>query len=126
MCIRDRGPAVLLGAFARGLAGFQIASMTPEQRIETALKQGEVFHPQYRKEFLSGVSVPWTRVPWILGCTSEWSEENRKAHYKNLVTLDNRVVLAGEHASYYGGWMEGSILSGIDAITQIHERAQAA
>lgn len=122
-----RGPAVLLGAFARDLAGFQLASMTPQQRIETALKQGEVFHPeQYRKEFLNGVSVPWSRVPWILGCTSAWSEENRKAHYKNLVTLDNRVVLAGEHASYYGGWMEGSILSGIDAITQIHERAQAA
>ncbi len=121
-----QGPAVLLGAFARDLAGFQLAGMTPQERIEAALEQGAVFHPQYRAEYLNGVSVPWSRVPWILGCTSSWSEENRQAHYKNLVTLDGRVVLAGEHASYYGGWMEGSLLSGIDAISQIHARAQAA
>lgn len=122
----SKGPAVLLGAFARDLGAFQLTAMTPEQRIEAALKQGEVFHPQYRKEFMNGVSVPWSRVPWILGCTSRWSEANREKHYKNLVEMDGRVVLAGEHASYYGGWMEGSLLSGIDAITQIHERVTAA
>ena len=122
----SNGPAVLLGAFTSGAGAFQLAGMTPAERIEAALKQGEVFHPQYRKEYLSGVSVPWTRVPWILGCTSRWSEENRAAHYQSLVALDGRVVLAGEHASYYGGWMEGSMLSGLDAIAQIHKRASAA
>jgi monoamine oxidase len=122
----QNGPAVLLGAFTSGAGALELTGMTPAERIEAALAQGEVFHPQYRKEFLSGVSVPWTRVPWILGCTSRWSEENRAAHYKDLVTMDGRVVLAGEHASFYGGWMEGSMLSGLDAISQIHERATAA
>jgi monoamine oxidase len=60
------------------------------------------------------------------GCVSRWSDEARDTHYKNLVTLDGRIVIAGEHASYYGGWMEGSLLSGIDAITQLHKRAQEA
>ena len=55
-----------------------------------------------------------------------FTDENRAAHYQNLVALDGRIVLAGEHASYYGGWMEGSLLSGIDAITRIHQRALAA
>ena len=31
--------------------------------------------------------------------------------------------LAGEHASYVGCWMEGSLLSSIDAITRLHKRA---
>lgn len=122
----SNGPAVLLGAFARDAGAFELTGMTPRERIEAALAQGEIFHPQYRKEFMNGVSVPWSRVPWILGCTSRWSEENRVAHYQNLVAIDGRVVLAGEHASYYGGWMEGSLLSGIDAITRIHQRMQAA
>ncbi|MDR7156597.1 monoamine oxidase, partial [Sphingobium xenophagum] len=122
----SNGPAVLLGAFARDAGAFELTGMTPAERIEAALAQGEIFHPQYRREFLNGVSVPWSRVPWILGCVSRWSEENRAAHYQNLVALDGRVVLAGEHASYYGGWMEGSLLSGIDAISQIHSRAQVA
>jgi len=121
------GPAVLLGAFASGAGALQLSGMTPEQRIAVALEQGAVFHPdEYRREFVSGASVAWSRQPWILGCTSRWTEASRAAHYQNLVAMDGRIVLAGEHATYYGGWMEGSLLSAIDAITRLHERAVAA
>ncbi|MCP1468407.1 monoamine oxidase [Sphingobium sp. OAS761] len=119
----SQGPAVLLGAFTSGAGAFELAGMTPQERIEAALTQGEIFHPQYRKEFLNGVSVPWTRVPWILGCVSHWSEEGRAEHYQDLVAIDGRIAMAGEHASYYGGWMEGSMLSGLDAISRIHKRS---
>jgi monoamine oxidase len=122
------GPAVVLGAFANGSAGaFQLAGMTPEQRIQAALDQGAVFHPDsYRKEFANGASVAWSRMPWILGCSSRWTDESRAAHYQNLVAIDGRIALAGEHASYYGGWMEGSLLSGIDAIKRVHQMAMSA
>ena len=121
------GPAVLLGAFANLAGGFQLAGMTPEQRIEAALTQGSVFHPaEYRREYMNGASVAWSRIPWMLGCTSRWTDESRAQHYQNLVAMDGRLVLAGEHASYYGGWMEGSLLSGIDAITRVHQKAMAA
>ena len=120
------GPAVLLGAFANGAGAFQLTGMTPEQRIEAALAQGSVFHPaEYRKEFISGVSLAWSRVPWIMGCTSRWTEESRAAHYQNLCAIDGRIVLAGEHATYYGGWMEGSMLSALDAVERIHQKASA-
>jgi monoamine oxidase len=120
-------PAVVLGAFASNLGGFRLTAMTPEQRIEAALTQGSVFHPNsYRKEFSNGASVAWSRVPWTLGCCARWSEETRAKHYQTLVAMDNRVVLAGEHASYIGCWMEGALLSSIDAITRLHQRAQAA
>lgn len=39
---------------------------------------------------------------------------------------NGRIVLAGEHASYIGGWMEGALTSAIDAITRLHKRAQEA
>jgi monoamine oxidase len=121
------GPAVLVGAFANGAGGFQLAGMTPEQRIETALEQGSVFHPaEYRREFMSGASFAWSRAPWILGCCATWNEQTRAAHYQNLVSMDGRVVLAGEHASYYGCWMEGALLSSLDAIGRLHQRALAA
>ena len=121
------GPAVLLGAFANDAGAYQLTGMTPAQRIEAALAQGSVFHPaQYRKEFMNGVSFPWSRIPWIMGCTSRWTDQSRATHYQNLVAMDGRFVLAGEHASYYGGWMEGSLLSGLDAITRLHQKALAA
>ena len=120
-------PAVVLGAFASGAGGYALSGMTPEKRIETALAQGAVFHPEsYRKEYMNGVAFAWSRAPWILGCCARWSDQARAQHYQNLVAMDGRIVLAGEHASYYGCWMEGALTSSIDAITRLHQRAQAA
>lgn len=120
-------PAVLLGAFAGGASGYALAGMTPAQRLELALTQGSVFHPEhYRKEFMNGVSFAWSRAPWIMGCCGTWSEASRAQHYQNLVAMDGRIVLAGEHASYYGCWMEGALLSALDAIERLHKKALAA
>jgi len=49
-----------------------------------------------------------------------------REHYQELVALEDRVVLAGEHASYIGCWMEGALLSSLDAITRLHKRAMEA
>ena len=120
----ESGPGVLLGAFASGAGAYRLAGMTPEQRIEAALAQGSVFHAgTYRKEFQTGASVAWSRVPWTMGCCARWNEETRKTHYQELVAVDDRIVLAGEHASYVGCWMEGALLSSLDAITRLHKRA---
>jgi monoamine oxidase len=120
-------PCVLLGGFAFGAGAMRLTGMTPQERIQAALEQGSVFHPDsYHKEYMNGVSVAWSRVPWTLGCCARWTEDSRKEHYQNLVSLDDRVVLAGEHASYVGCWMEGALLSSIDAITRLHDRALGA
>jgi monoamine oxidase len=52
-----------------------------------------------------------------------WSEESRREHYKTLTTMENRIVLAGEHASHVGCWQEGALLSAVAAISQLHQRA---
>jgi monoamine oxidase len=85
-----------------------------------------VFHKQYRSEFSNGVAVSWSRLPWITACASSWADDIRKIHYQNLVSVDGRIVLAGEHCSYIGAWMEAALLSSIDAITRLHQRALAA
>lgn len=120
------GPAVVLGGYMFGPAAYDFAGMTPQQRIEEGIRQGLAIHPQYRKEFKTGVSMAWSRMPWTLGCCSMWSEQARKAHYKSLCEVDNRIVLAGEHASYVGCWQEGAILSSLDAVTRLHKRATGA
>jgi monoamine oxidase len=119
------GKAVLLGAYAFGANAYRIAGLPPEDRIKAALAQGAVIHRQYHAEFDNGVAVAWNRVPWSLGCCAIWTEQTRKDHYQDLVSLDGRIVLAGEHASYVGCWQEGAILSSLDAITRLHQRAVA-
>jgi monoamine oxidase len=65
-------------------------------------------------------------VPFINGCYARWTNELREQHYQNLCAVDGRIVLAGEHASYIPAWMEGAMLSALDAIQRLHAKAQAA
>ena len=59
----------------------------------------------------------------IAACASTYNDADRKAHYQNLVALDGRIVLAGEHASKITAWQEGAVLSSLDAIGRLHKRA---
>ncbi len=115
------GPGVLLGAYVYGPQAYVYNSMSPQERLESVLSQGEQIHPQYRDEFSSGVVLSWHRVPWMLGCYSNWDDRGRD--YEIAATMDQRFVCAGEHISYLPGWQEGSLLSALDAVRQVHERA---
>ncbi|HTW75144.1 MAG TPA: flavin monoamine oxidase family protein [Steroidobacteraceae bacterium] len=119
------GKGVLLGAYIWGLNAMEFTSMTPPQRIQKALEYGAQIHPQYLKEFDNGVVVAWHRSPFTLGCYGMWSSEARAKHYDDLCRIDGRIALAGEHASFLGGWQEGAVTSAMDAIGRLHQRAIA-
>ncbi len=120
------GPGVLLGAYSSGAYAYEYTTLPPAERIARTLEWGSQIHPQYKDEFVSGVSVGWHKIPFTLGCFSIWNEESRAAHYKNLCQIDGRILLAGEHASYLGGWLEGGITSSLDAIGRLHQHVMAA
>ncbi|MET0587810.1 MAG: NAD(P)/FAD-dependent oxidoreductase [Novosphingobium sp.] len=120
------GPGVLLAAYTGGAAGYELTALSPQERIARVVEWGSKIHPQFKDEFVNGVAVGWHRVPWVLGCFGTWTEETRAEHYTNMCKMDGRIMLAGEHASYYGGWQEGGITSAIDAISRLHQHVQAA
>lgn len=120
------GKGVLLGAYVFGANAYEFTGLSPAERVRKAYEYGATIHPQYKTEFENGIAVGWHRVPWTLGCAGSWTEETRKQHYDNLCQLDNRLLLAGEHASYIGGWQEGAVLSSLDAITRLHRRVVGA
>jgi monoamine oxidase len=119
------GKGVLLGAYIWGPSAMEITAMAPEDRVRRIVEYGSQIHPQYTREFDNGVAVGWHRVPFTMGCFGLWSTESRAKHYDNLCRLDGRIVLAGEHASFIGGWQEGAVTSALDAIGRLHQRALA-
>lgn len=116
------GKGVLLGAYVWGPNAYEFTAMAPELRVRKAVEYGTHLHPQYPAEFDNGIAVGWHRVPWSNGCYGKWADEARAKHYNHLCQLDNRIVLAGEHASYLPGWMEGAVLSSLDAIERLHRK----
>ena len=122
------GGGVLLGGYIAGdsVKDFEFEAMPAAEMIAAALEQGSKIHPQYKKEFVSGVAVAWHRVPWSLGCAGISTEENRAKNYDNLCAINGRIVLAGEHCSRVPGWQEGAVLSALDTIKRLHQKVMAA
>jgi monoamine oxidase len=119
------GKGVLLGAYIWGLNAMEFTAMSPPERVKRVLDYGAQIHPQYHQEFDTGVAVAWHRSPFTLGCFGMWSDETRAKHYDNLCQIDGRIALAGEHASFLGGWQEGAVTSSLDAIGRLHQRVVA-
>jgi len=123
----SKNKGVLLAAYVFDKEAYHFSAQSPQERIKNALDYGEKIHPgNYKANYECGVAVAWHRVPWTLGCGGRWTEESRAAHYNDLCALDGRIVLAGEHASRLAEWQEGSVLSSLDAITRLHQRAMSA
>ena len=119
------GKGVLLGAYIFGVNAMDFTAMPPEERVRKALEYGSQIHPQYHEEFDNGVAMAWHRSPFTMGCFGMWSDEARARHYDDLCRIDGRIALAGEHASFIGGWQEGAVTSALDAIGRLHQRAVA-
>ena len=116
------GKGVLLGAYMFGTDAIEFTALSPEQRIARAVEMGSKIHPQYRTEFEVGFSIGWHRVPWILGCSALSWGDDQMSQYNDLCAIDNRIVLAGEHASRITAWQEGAVTSALDAIGRLHKR----
>jgi monoamine oxidase len=119
------GKGVLLGAYIWGLRAMEFTAMTPAERVQKVVDYGSQIHPQYHKEFENGVAVAWHRAPFTLGCFGMWTSATRAKHYDDLCQIDGRIALAGEHASFLGGWQEGAVTSALDTIGRLHQRAVA-
>ena len=116
----------MLGAYIWDMnESMRFSSMSPAERVAKAVEYGSKIHPQYAKEFDNGVGVAWHRVPGAMGCFGLWSDAARAEHYDNLCAFDNRIVLAGEHASYLPAWQEGAVTSALDALDRLQALALA-
>jgi monoamine oxidase len=118
---------VILGAYAwMPQAADRFAVMTNEQRLNTALDQGEKVHPGYRGYMENGISICWHRMNHMMGCGSRWSEGLRETGFKLLQAPAGHHYMVGDQISFHSGWQEGAIRSAWHALQDIGSRESAA
>lgn len=116
------GKGVVLSCYTFGPDAYNFSGMEPGKRLQEVVNLASQIHPQVKKEFDNGISVGWHRVPWTNGCYGMWTEEARKEHYDNVCQIDGRMIMAGEHISFWPAWIEGAVLSSMDAVERLHKR----
>jgi monoamine oxidase len=118
---------VFLGAYTWDpVVAHRFTQLGPEQRLETAIRQGEKIHPGYRGWIENGISISWHRMNHMLGCDSHWSEELRKEGYALMQAPAGRHYMVGDQISRHGGWQEGAVRSAWHALEDIQRREQNA
>ena len=118
---------VILGAYAFDDGpGRRLTRLSPAERIEAALAQGERIHPDYRQLVERGVSVAWYRMNHALGCSTRWTDEAMRDHFATLQDPVGRHYMVGDQISYHPGWQEGAIQSAYHALRDIDEREREA
>jgi len=115
---------VLLAGYQFGSYAVQYSGLEPPERLRRMRDDVARIHPQLRGTFRSGVTWAWHRTPWVMGCYGIYSDEGRQSIYEVLSRRHGRLMLAGEHISYWNGWMEGALLSSISAVEALHQVAQ--
>lgn len=114
---------VMGGYYIFGPLSDKLGTMTPEERIEFALSNGEKIHPQYREEYENGFAINWSTIPHIEGCLAHFPQAMLKTFYPLLIRPDEELYLAASWASHLGGWQAGAFESARIAVKNIHERS---
>ncbi|ACK67438.1 amine oxidase [Rippkaea orientalis PCC 8801] len=116
---------ILVGAYNYEEKAQYFGNLSIQEREKLVLQQGSKIHPQYLEEFESGFYVPWHKLPYNLGGWAMYNTDMRKTVYPQLNQPDDHIYLAGEHLSYYPGWITGSLESSRHVVAQLNERVHS-
>ncbi len=99
--------------------------LSPTERLEKAVVEGERIHPEYRAETENGISIAWAKVPNLEGCTFAWADDDVDRFCDRVRDGDGRVYFAGDQVSHLPGWQEGAMQSALRAVSAISTRVRS-
>jgi monoamine oxidase len=116
-----RAKGVILGAYIwDDEPGLRYTAMTPDERLQAAIAEGEHLHPGYAAEIEAGISRAWAKVRFQRG---GWPESYQVP--ARLREPDGAIYFAGDQLSALPGWQEGAALAAHAAVQAISERVIA-
>ena len=112
----------ILHTYTWGQPALNIDGLPADRRIATTLDQVDNIFPGTREQFEGGAWKGWAADPWARGAFAEFLPGEMAGFVKTLSEPDGRIYFAGEHASSWGGWMQGALQTGLRAAQAIHVR----
>jgi monoamine oxidase len=118
---RETGRGILLVSYTWSEDAQRWGSLLPHERIEQALENVAVIHPQIREEFETGASHMWHDDPFAGGAFALFDPGQQTLLHEDIIKPEGRIHFAGEHASLYHAWIQGAFESGLRAAIAIHQ-----
>jgi monoamine oxidase len=115
------GPRGVLMSYLRYGRAEELDELGAANQIEHVLNRWENVFPGVHDHVEHGFSHSWVLDEWSGGAWASPTEEQNEALALHIAAAEGRIHFAGEHTSYYHGWMQGALGSGLRAATEIHE-----
>jgi monoamine oxidase len=113
----DSGEAgVLVASYSWGRDARRMGAMPHDMRVDTCLSVLEKLHPGIREDVQCSASRSWDNHPWARGAFAIAEPNETLAHFDNARRPEGGVYFAGEHLSFNRGWMQGAIISALEAV----------
>jgi monoamine oxidase len=118
---RETGRGVILASYTWSEDAQRWGSLSAHDRIEQAIENLALIHPQIRDEFEVGASLMWHDDEFAGGAFALFDPGQQTLLHDTIITPEGRIYFAGEHASLAHAWIQGAIESGLRAALQIHQ-----
>ncbi|MEZ5489444.1 MAG: FAD-dependent oxidoreductase [Gammaproteobacteria bacterium] len=123
---------IVLAAYDFG-GGMHFTQLSQQQRLETAIQQGEKLHPDYRQHVEKGITIAWHRMNHMLGCAARWrggpgaqgsgpGSETEEMFQTLRRPAGGRHYMIGDQVTKHSAWQESAILSAHWAINDMLSR----
>ena len=118
---KETGRGILLVSYTWSEDAQRWGSLLPHERIEQALENVAVIHPQIREEFETGASHMWHDDPFAGGAFALFEPGQQTLLHEEIIKPEGRIHFAGEHASLYHAWIQGAFESGLRTAIAVHQ-----
>lgn len=112
----DRGALV---AYPIGTYTSVLEKMSEEGRVAAAIGQARQIFPELSKTFEGGVAKCWGLDPWQRGSFALHTP-GQIGFIETLAQPEGRIHFAGEHTSWWTGWMQGALESARRVVREIN------
>ncbi len=115
------GPRGVLLSYLRGSRAVELDQLSDDSRVEHVLSRWNSVFPGASGHLQHGASHSWALQKWSGGAYAAPTAAQDAALSSHIGTAEGRIHFAGDHASENRGWIQGALVSGLRAATEIHE-----
>jgi monoamine oxidase len=115
------GPGVLVGTYCWGQDARRIGALNYEERFKLIVNTISAVHPEIVKDGVSKAcaSMFWDENKFTAGAFSFMKPGDFTNYYSDTIKAEGNLFFAGEHCSLDNGWIQGSIISSLNAVESI-------
>lgn len=115
----DRAPGTLIGAYAWGRDSRRLGALGENERAEVVMNHIERFHPEIRDYVVETATIDWEEEEFSAGAFAFLRPGQLEHLFPDARTTEGRLFFAGEHCSTDQAWIQGSLISTLQAVDEI-------